>query len=365
MSTPKKKIEDADLSMKNTKKELLDAYHEMLKQLHEKEKAELKPEQKLKEKKEEDILKAVGGISADGVIQDTNKLKQDIGGMLNTLTDRLAAEVNKFDQVQLAIEIKERELKEIYEIEKAAATLAALIESQRQEKLRFEEEMANKQASLAQEIEATRLQWQKEKAVHQSEIKEQQEQEAKERKRQKEEYQYAFEREQQLARDKFEDEKAKLQVEKQALENQMKTLKEQTEKELNEREKEIKSREEEFKSLQVQVAEFPQKLEAAVAKAVKESSERIEIETKYQKDLLQKEFEGQRNVLTSRIQSLEKTVKEQNEQIAKLSTQQDTAYQKIQDVAVKAIEGASKASSFSELQHVLSEQIKKKQTNDH
>jgi hypothetical protein len=365
MPAPKKKIEDADLSMKNTKQELLDAYHEMLKQLHEREGAQLKPDQKLKEKKEERILKAVAGISADGVIQETNKLKQEIGGMLNKLTDRLAAEVNKFDQVQLAIEIKERELKEIYEIEKAAATLAALIESQRQEKLDFEEEMAHRQASLIQEIEAAKLQWQKEKTDHQADIKEQQEQEAKDRKRQKEEYQYAFEREQQLARDKFEYEKAKLQVEKQTLENQMKVLKEQTEKELSEREKQINSREKEFESLQAQVAEFPQKLEAAVAKAVEENIERIEFETKYQKDLLQKEFEGQRNVLTARIQSLEKTLKEQNEQIAKLSTQQDAAYQKIQDVAVKAIEGASKASSFSDLQHVLAEQVKKKQTNDH
>ena len=365
MPAPKKKIDDVDLSMKNTKQELLDAYHETLKQLHEKEKAQLKPEQELKEKKDERILKAVAGISADGVIQETNKLKQEIGAMLNKLTDRLAAEVNKFDQVQLAIEIKERELKEIYEIEKTAATLAALIESQRQEKLRFEEEMAHKQASLTQEIETTKLQWQKEKADRQAENKEQQEQEAKDRKRQKEEYQYAFEREQPVARDTFEDEKAKLPVEEQALENQRKALKEQTEKELSEREDQINSREKEFESLQVQVAEFPQKLQAAVAKAVEESNERIELETKYQKDLLQKEFEGQRNVLTVRIQSLEKTVEEQNEQTAKLSTQQDAAYQKIQDVAVKAIEGASKASSFSDLQHVLSEQIKKKQTNDH
>lgn len=365
MPAPKKPIEGADLSIKNTKQELLDAYRETLRQLQEQEKAQLKPEQKLKERKEEGTLKAVAGISADGVIEETNKLKQEIGEMLNKLTDRLAAEVNKFDQVQLAIEIKERELKEIYEIEKAAATLAALIESQRQERLRFEEEMAGKQASLTQEIEATKLQWQKEKADHEAQIKEQQEQEAKDRKRQKEEYQYAFEREKQLARDKFEDERAKLQAEKQILENQMKALKEQTEKELGEREKQLSGREKELESLQAQVAEFPQKLQAAVAKAVEESTKRIELETKYQKDLLQKEFEGQRNVLTARIQSLEKTVKEQNEQIARLSTQQDAAYQKIQDVAVKAIEGASKASSFSDLQHVLSEQVKKKQTNDH
>ncbi len=364
MPAPKKKTNDTELSMKNTKQELLDAYQETLQQLREKEKAQLKPEQKLQEKKEEGILKAVAGISADGVIQETNKLKHEIGGMLTKLTDRLAGEVDKFDQVQLAIEIKERELKEIYEIEKAAGSLAALIETQRQEKLKFEQEMADERESLTQEIETTRQQWQKEKTDHQAQVKERQEQQAKERKREKDEYQYAFEREKQLARDKFEDEKARLQADKQALETEMKDLKEQTEKELNEREKQISSREQEFESLQAQVAEFPGKLETAVAKAVEENTKRIESETKYQKDLLQKEFEGQRNVLTARIQSLEKTVKEQNEQIAKLSTQQDTAYQKIQDVAVKAIEGASKAGSFSELQHVLSEQIKKKQAND-
>jgi len=365
MPSPKKKIEDADISMRNTKQELLDAYHEILEQLHERQKSELKPEQKLKEKKEESILKAVTGISADGVIQESHRLKQEIGTMLSKLADRMAAEVNKFDQVQLAIEIKERELKEVYDIEKAAATLAALIESQRRERLRFEEEMARAQASLEQDIESTKLEWQKEKADHQARMKEQQEHEAKDRKRQKEEYHYAFEREQQLARDKFEDEKAKLQAEKQTLELQMKSLKEQTEKELNEREKQLSSKEKEFESLQAQVAEFPHKLQAAVAKAVEESTEHLELEAKYQKDLLQKEFEGQRNVLTARIESLEKTVKEQNEQLAKLSTQQDAAYQKIQDVAVKAIEGASKASSFSDLQHVLSEQVKKKQANDH
>jgi len=52
MPAPKKKIDDTDLSMKNTKQELLDAYQETLQQLHEKEMAQLRPEQKLKEKKE-------------------------------------------------------------------------------------------------------------------------------------------------------------------------------------------------------------------------------------------------------------------------------------------------------------------------
>jgi len=69
-------------------------------------------------------------------------------------------------------------------------------------------------------------------------------------------------------------------------------------------------------------------------------------------------------VLTSRIQSLEKAVKEQAEQLGKLSQQQEAAYQKIQDVAVKAIEGASKLGSFGSLVHTLKEQTRKQATEE-
>ncbi|MCU0918298.1 MAG: hypothetical protein MUC88_27595 [Planctomycetes bacterium] len=52
------------------------------------------------------------------------------------------------------------------------------------------------------------------------------------------------------------------------------------------------------------------------------------------------------------------------EQLGKLSQQQEAAYQKIQDVAVKAIEGASKLGSFGSLVHTLKEQQTRKQTTE-
>lgn len=82
------------------------------------------------------------------------------------------------------------------------------------------------------------------------------------------------------------------------------------------------------------------------------------LEADYQMNLLKKQFDGEKNVSSIQIQSLEKMVKEQNEQIAKLSKLQEATYQKVQDVAVKAIEGASKVGSFSGLQHIISEQKK-------
>jgi uncharacterized coiled-coil protein SlyX len=56
---------------------------------------------------------------------------------------------------------------------------------------------------------------------------------------------------------------------------------------------------------------------------------------------MSKEFEGERRVLTTRIELLQKTVKERREQITKLSAQLEKSYQKVEDIAVKAIDGSS------------------------
>ena len=86
-----------------------------------------------------------------------------------------------------------------------------------------------------------------------------------------------------------------------------------------------------------------------------EAVERVQREAAMKEELVRKEFEGERNVLNTRIESLEKTVKEQHEQIAKLSQQSEKAYGQVQNIAVKAIEG----SSLTGLQQLLTEQTRK------
>jgi hypothetical protein len=360
---PPQKKTDEGLSMKNTKRELLEAYEDAMAQLREKAQTQLKPEQTIQAKKDAQVVAAASGLSADKVSQGIGQLRNEVNKMLSELAEKLTDEVQRFETTQRAIAIKERELKDVYEIERSAATLAALIESQHEKSEAFEDEMAEKREALTLEIETLRQRADKERSERQAEAKDWEQQQARQRKRQEEEYRYAFEREKQLARDKFEDEKARLLAENEAIASQTRTMKEQTEKELQEREQRLAEREGELESLQAQVQAFPERLEAAVAKAVKETTERAQIEAKYRQELMEKEFEGERNVLTSRIQSLEKTVREQSEQIARLAQQQEAAYQKVQDVAVKAIEGASKAGSFEALQRTLRDQPEKK-TND-
>jgi len=342
------------LSMSNTKQEMLKTYNALLKQLQEKKEEELKPEQKVEEKRAKEVLEVASSLSSEGVVKGISSLKLDMSKMLTQISDKLEDEVTKLNGIQKAIDIKEEELKELFEIEKSAATLAALIEAQNQKRQEYESEMVQRKEDLTREIEETRTEWETEKEKYEMETKEQNSVEKKKREREKEEFQYTFKREQQLLKDEFEDEKAKL-------EREIQLKREQMEKELTERETAIREKEGELNELRQKVGASPKELETVVNKAVKETAERITIEATNKEQLLNKEFEGERRVLTTRIESLEKTVKDQTEQISKLSGQLEKSYQKVEDIAVKAIEGSSNLQSLSNLQQMMADQSKRQE----
>jgi len=347
-----KKFQPKKLSLSNTKQEMLEAYNVALKQMEAQREAELKPEKKIEEKKAKEVIQVAESLSTEGVAKEISNLKIEASKTLAQISDRLEEEVNKFRAIQSAISLKEKELQELYEIEKSAVTLAALIESQNQKRQAFEIEMAEKKEALSQEIEALRAQREQEKKEYEEEIKERDMTEKKRREREKDDYEYSFKREQKLTKDKFEDEKSKL-------EKEIQVKKEQMESEIKEREKAIAGREDELNELRKKVSAFPKEMETAIAKAIKETTEKLTLEAKNREELMKKEFIGEKNVLTTRIESLEKTVKEQSEQVNKLTQQLEKAYQQVQEIAVKTIEGSSTVKSFANLQQWISEQTRK------
>ncbi len=337
----KKEQRPRKISMASTKKEMLEAYNELLRKLQEKEEAELKPERKIAEKKNREVVDAVDTLSSEGVMRKINDLRLEIGKMLTQLSEKLENQVGEYQKIKEAIEVKKAELKEIYEIEKAAHTLTALIEAHSQKKKEFEEEMRNRKEELEKEIQQLKTQWESEKRKVQ---------------REQEEYTYNLEREQKLARDKFEDEKAKLDKE-------LHLKRESVERELAERERAISQREEEFNQLKKKVDAFPKEMELAVNRAVKETQQKMRQEAENREALLRKAFEGERNVLQAKIEMLERKTKEQSEQIARLLQQLEAAYQKVQDLAAKALGGVSDLKSLVELQQFVNRESKKQTEN--
>lgn len=331
------------LSTTNTKQEMLDAYTDLLKQLEEKREVEATPEARVAEKVVKQAVAVADTLTTEGIVRDIGSLKLEVGKVLTTLSDRLEQEAGRYESVKRAIEEKEKELSEIYEIQKAASSLAALIESQNQKRDDFELEMTSRKETLTSEIEEMRAEWQKEKLQRAAEMKEQGSEEAKRRAREKEEFEYAIQRERQLAKDAFEKEKAGYEEQKSALEREIALRQEQTDREFAEREQSLARQEQELADLRARVSLFPKELESSVAAEVKSAVEKQQVEAKYRLELLQKEFDGEKNVLMTKIASLEAVVKEQAARIAKLNEQIEKSYTQVQEIAVKAVEGSASA----------------------
>lgn len=352
-------VQEKDVSTSNTKKEILDAYDVMKKRLQEKSKLELKPEKKIEEKKVKEVVQVADSLPSEGAVRSVDNLKMEVGKMLSELSEKLENATNKYNDIKKAIEVKEKEFKEIYDIDKSAYSLAALIEAQRQKREEFEHEIEARKRELTEEISNTSMQWEKKKTAYLEEKKDLEAEEKKKRVREQEEYKYAFEREKEIVKNRFEDEKAKLEKELSLKSEEFEKAFNKREEEIRERQKLVSERQQRVEELEKQVEKFPKELDAVVNKAVKETTEKIQSEAKNRELLLKKEADGEKNVFLSKIEALEKNVTEQNSQIEKLSAQQEKSYQKVQEIAMKSIEGASNTKTLGRIEQLIAEKSKK------
>ena len=159
-----------DASMKNTKKELLDIITtmqeemaDMQEEMAEKERSLLNPQKVKTESKAKEIINQAEDITQSDVVSQIDRLKVSISKELTGLAEKIESEAKKYTIIQESIELKQTELKDIYGIEGQAASLTAILESNRREKERFELEIAGKREQLESEIRDTRQAWEEEK----------------------------------------------------------------------------------------------------------------------------------------------------------------------------------------------------------
>jgi uncharacterized coiled-coil protein SlyX len=327
-----------DVTMSSTKKEMLDAYEALKAKLEKQAEMELKPEKAQQEKKEKAIITSAETVAAEKDIgRKIYELKSDFGRFSDEMAEKIESEKNQYIEIKGAIEIKKKELQEIFEIEKSAFSLAALLDAQKQKKIEFENEMAIKRDILEDEIKSIQINWEKEKQKYAEQIKEQKLEEEKRRKREKEEFEYEFKREKELNLRQLNDELEKLSKE-------LASRKETFEREIADRDKALRVQEEAVSErekimadLQQKVDQFPGELKNRIGQAISETTERIKNESMKNEELLIKGFEGEKNVLKTKIESLDKLVADQRKQIETLTKQIDNAYGKVQEIAVKAV----------------------------
>lgn len=335
------------ISATSTKKEILDAYNKLLREHETRAQTELKPEKVKAEREKQEVIQTADSVSRDGVIRKVNDLIGETGKALTEIAVKLEGETERYNKLKKAIELKEAELRELFDIEKSAFTLAALIEAQKQQRTTFEDDMARRKELLDQEINQTKTGWESQKKQYAEDLKEQKEQEDKQRRREKEEYEYKFKREKEQKTNALADEIARLDKELRDRKEEFDKQTRAKELELQEREQVVSEREKIMNDLQTRVDAFPKELERAVDKAVSNVTARITAEAAKNEQLLTKGYEGEKNVLRARIDAFEQAVSAQQKQIEKLTEQLEGAYGKVQDIAVRAVAGPNRQSAPS------------------
>ena len=327
-----------EVTEKNTKAEILKAYEILLKNVQTA-KADV-PKSVQEEKQRKETLDKVAKISNETIVKSITSLKSDLSNSLDEILKNLSEEFRKLEEIRAAIAVEKKSLEDLYSLSANTDSLAAMLLTQKEKKEIFEKEIKEKSEAFAIEIATKKEQWEIEKAKQKAEEKEYTDELTKRRKREEEEYAYNLKISRQKEQDTYDSKK--LQLEKELVDKKAKFEQEVSSRELN-----LKNTETELAQLRINNTEFPAKLDKALKD--KEAEVTKQLQTKYGFDiqLMDKQSVADIRLKDQTITSLQEKIKEQQEQLKEYAEKANRAEANVKDIAVKAIENASKVRMFT------------------
>src|SRR6266568_3367229 len=285
---------------KNTKNEILDAYHKLLTE------ATSDTTEDETAKQEQQLVDTAAKETVEKVTTDLSRLRLTANQTISSLTEQLTGEAERFATLQKAIAVAKAELEEVSQIKLRSGMLKRMIELQKQEEEKFEREMAEKQAA-----------WLAEQKSYEEVLK-------KDRSREEEEYGYQ--------------KTLRLKREKDAFEEEKRVW----EREMQEKKQLHAEREAELVDLRKKAAQLPGELDKAVKTAVAEAIAQEKKDSQIRQNFAKQEWDAKQQLSALKVISLEQTVKVQAGEIAELKRQLEKATQQVKDIAITVIEGAKK-----------------------
>lgn len=296
-----------EITLKNTKAEILDALNKALEREKNISKMKSNPEKEEKEKK------------VNTAIENSKK---------NVEANIFSVElINKFNELELAIQEEEAKLKDLYGIEKELNNLTVVANAGKDYlhdiELRKKEE-EDKMNALIQNL-TDEYKKKSEDLKNEYDIK------AKtlktERDREVEEYNYNLKRERQLDKNKWEDEK---KLREDNLKNK--------EKEANILLEDVKIREKKLDELEKKVAEIPSIIDNEYERGKVDAKLELEKENEYKIELLKKDYQNKIDRQEDKINSLNSEIEKLNTINISLQEKMDKAYNELKELASKTVE---------------------------
>jgi hypothetical protein len=282
--------------------------------------------------RETEVLEAVTGLSLDTVSTTLASTQVEVQKSLADLSAKLVERLQLLKNVEEAIQLKQEELKQLYNLEAKEIELD----------------------DLKAEIQKQRELWEEEQARKARENEEQRSERQKNWRREEEEYKYQWAQQQRKLEDTF---KQKMEDQEKANRNKQ----EQIEKNWAEREAELKKRENEFAELKAKVEAHPEvvKKEVNAAVAVATNSVKKEYETKA--TLAQKDLEMFQKLAAQETASLRQALEKAGAEIGSLKSQLDQARADVKEISARALDSASGRDAMAAMQKIIEKEPSSKQ----
>ncbi len=290
--------------------------------------------------REAEVRGAVEAVTVEGIVQRLSGLGLEVARALSDVSAKLTDETQLLASVREAVALERKELERLHKIDIAATALDQMVQDFTREKQRLEAEIA-----------AQRATWEQESDRVERDHKEQEEAHKKQRQREIDDYEYKKNLERKKAQDKYDEDVR--QIEKKNAEKQ-----ESLEKSWKQREAALKEQEEELSRLRKESADLPARLQKEAAVAAAQARSETEARLEQQTLVLRKDAEAEQRLGELRVKTLDDLVARQQAQVAALEKQLADAKQQVQDIALKAIEGASGSKALSHINQIAMEQAK-------
>ena len=307
MSSDKTRIK---ITSKTTKQDIIDTYESILKKMEQDPK---NPKQEVIVKQIEEKLEVANQATVQNVLNDISNFKLKVSSSLDDISNDILSQIELFVKIKESVEIEQKRLKDIYDIEIRLDSLASLINTY---KIR--------EAELIQSYEQEEAKFTAKCDQLTQEFNEKKQNLVKEQTREKEEYLYNLKFSRKKEEEAFEYNK------------QLKIN------ELNEREKVILEKEECLAILNEKVASFPDQLNKAIEDAKKELAHKLTHEFNREKENMLQKFESDKILNETILKSINTKTEEQALVITHLNDRLAEANKQVENIALTAINGAQK-----------------------
>mgnify|MGYP001800036920 FL=1 len=323
------------VAAKDSKQQLMQAFEQIL---AEKQKLDSKiatKQEEAEKEKDKEISAAASAYTVDGIVKGLADLQLEFGTIVNELSEKLATENSKLDELNRAIEVETQYLQELQKIRIVADTLDVLTQEHQENLSKIEADINQKKDALEKQKQQILKEWEKEQNQFDSSEQEYSESLTKNREKEAEEYQYKLENSRKINEDSY-------QETKRQLERDLQLATREKEKDWVERERINQQHQPLLEEYQKKVASFPTELDAAYKKAKEDAIKNTSQRAKVEADLFEKEWEGSKQSYELKITSLEQTIERQKEQIESISNQLQETLKQAQDLSMRAFGNSSK-----------------------